>query len=251
MSLSVAALCRPDAPFVLHEAAGRRALPILARTAAVLAATSMLYGFSFGLWRDPLQAAFAAVKMPVVFLGAVGIAGLGNAMIAQLLGVPISGRQTLQAMLLSFAVTTVLLAALAPVFAFLALALPPPSRDPGRGTYFTLLALHTGAVAGAGVAGNLRLWRLLRAVAGSTRKAALTMACWLGLGGAAGSELSWICSPFLARPDRPVVFLNPNAFRMNMYEYLWQQGLESGFQRLERPPSGSSKDWKRPVGNEP
>ena len=215
-------LCQPGAPASLHREISGRPVAVLLRTAIILVLSSAIYGFSFGFWRDPFQAVFAAYKMPVMFLGIVAITELGNTMIAQLLGVEITGRQTLQATLVSFAVTSVLLASLAPVAMFLAVTLPAPDQDRCCATYFLLLVLHTCAVAIAGFIGSLRLWHLLKGIAGSFRKAVLTMICWTGLNGLVGSEISWICSPFLARPDREIVFINPNAFRMNMYEYLWK-----------------------------
>jgi hypothetical protein len=219
---SPARLCAPGAPEAVHLETARRPVAMLVRTALILAASSAIYGFSFGFWRDPIQAIFAACKMPVMFLGIVAITGLGNTMIAQILGVEISGRQTLQSMIVSFAITSVVLASLAPVAMFLAVAMTGPADDKYCATYFLLLVLHTCAVAIAGFIGSLRLWHLLRNVAGTFRKAALTMICWTGLNGIVGSEISWICSPFLARPDREIVVINPNAFRMNMYEYLWK-----------------------------
>jgi hypothetical protein len=53
-----------------------------------------LYGASVGLWRSPLQAAYVAVKIPlVILLTAAGNAAL-NGMLAQLLGTGLSFRQT-------------------------------------------------------------------------------------------------------------------------------------------------------------
>src|SRR6476660_8908140 len=62
---------------------------------------SGLYGAAMGSWRDPLQAVYVAVKFPlIVFLTAAGNALL-NAMLAPLLGLNISLRQSFMAVLIS------------------------------------------------------------------------------------------------------------------------------------------------------
>jgi len=43
--------------------------------------------------------------------------------------------------------------------------------------------------------------------------------------GFVGCELSWILSPFLAKPGISVPFINPDAFRSNFFEYLWRTAM--------------------------
>ena len=216
--LHPASLCRPQDAGVCQPA-----LSTLAGTAVVLAGAAALYGASFGWWRDPLQAGWAAVKMPAMLLATTGTCTLGNFMIARVIGLDIGLRQTAEAMLRTFGVAAVLLASLAPVYLFAAVSIPGPAAKDAVSSYRLLLCVHTVSVAVAGVVGNISLWRTLLAVArGRVALAARVLCAWFFLCGVTGSELSWVFSPFLARPELDIVFLNPNAFRMNMYEYLWQ-----------------------------
>ena len=200
----------------------------LARLAGRLAAAAALYGASFGWWRGGWQVAWSAAKLPALLLAVTATCALANYMLASVLGMRLGFRQSLHAMLHAFAVAALVLAALAPVFGFLAVALPDATSADASRTYPLLLAVHTAAVALAGVIGNLNLWRSLLTLARGRRVlAARVLAVWLGLGALVGSEWSWVLSPFLTHPARPLVFLNPNAFRMNMYEYLWTVALPS------------------------
>ncbi len=205
------------------------ALPLLALQ---LAGAAAVYGASFGWWRGGLQIGWSALKFPLLLFSVTATCALANFMAAQVLGLDLSLRQTLRAMLRAFTMAALVLAGLAPVFWFLAVTLPGPHEADALASGRLLLLLHTAAVGLAGVLGNLHLWHMLRAHAGQTALAARVLAAWLVLGGIAGSELSWIFSPFLTHPHRELTFLNPNAFRMNMYEYLWR--LAAG--RLDPAP---------------
>jgi hypothetical protein len=194
----------------------------LVRLAGRLATAAALYGAAFGWWRGGWQVVWSAAKLPALLLVVTATCALANYMLAAVLGMRLGFRQSLHAMVHAFAVAALVLAALAPVFIFLAVALPGPESPDATRTYALLLAAHTAAVALAGVIGNLNLWRSLLTLArGRHDLAARVLAGWLTLCGLVGSEWSWVLSPFLTHPERPLVFLNPNAFRMNMYEYLW------------------------------
>jgi hypothetical protein len=88
--------------------------------------------------------------------------------------------------------------------------------------YGALLACHVGVIGLAGLIGNLRLYGFLRTIIGSRKTALRLMTAWLVVTGFVGCELSWLISPFLARPDLPIPFFNPNAFKTNFFEYLWR-----------------------------
>src|ERR1043166_7546776 len=74
-----------------------------------------LFGASIGYWRDPLQALYAAIKLPlIVLLTATGNALL-NGMFASLLGLHLNLRQSFAAVLGSFALATVILGGFSPL----------------------------------------------------------------------------------------------------------------------------------------
>lgn len=96
---------------------------------------------------------------------------------------------------------------------------PPPATR----ALVACAAWLVAAVALAGLAGYVRVHRLLRRETADHGLVRRVLLAWIAISGFVGSEVCWICTPMLARPDLPVPFLNPNAFRMNMYEYLWHQ----------------------------
>ena len=66
-----------------------------------------LYGAAMGWWRDPLQALYTGIKLPLVILLTTLGNALLNGMLAPLLGLNVTFRQSLGAILMSFAVTSV------------------------------------------------------------------------------------------------------------------------------------------------
>ena len=77
-----------------------------------------LYGFTIGIWRAPTQGLYAAIKFPLlVLLTTLGNA-LINGMLAQLLGLRISFRESTLAILTSFLIAAVILGALSPIMLF-------------------------------------------------------------------------------------------------------------------------------------
>ena len=226
--LAPAALCRLE-PGLIQRVARSEGLPAVAWSALfaiVLGAAA--YGAAFGAWRCGLQAAYAAVKLPAMMLGVTAVSAGINAMLAQAMGCGLSARQAAVGILISFAVTASLLGAFSPMVLFLAWQCPSPAAPAAPTAYAWLLAGNTALVGLCGLAGNVRLYGLLRVLAGSPWLAARVLLVWIAVSGLAGCELAWVASPFLARPDLPVPFLNPHAFESNLFEYLWQALATAG-----------------------
>lgn len=180
-----------------------------------------LFGFEFGVWRSMQQAVFSSLKMPAMFFGVIAGSSLINVMLAHVLGARLSAIQTITCILLSLAMMTILLVAMTPILFLFVFQCSGPDEPGAVVAYRGLLVGNTSAVAFAGVAGNMRLYRLLVQLIGSRAKAWSVLGSWILTTGLVGFELSWVCSPFLARPDLPVSFLNPYAFTRNVFEYLW------------------------------
>jgi hypothetical protein len=84
-----------------------------------------MYGATVGLWHAPQQALYTAIKFPLlILLTTAGNAAL-NGMLGQLLGTGLSFRQTSAAIVLSFTVASVVLAAFSPVTLFVLANTPP------------------------------------------------------------------------------------------------------------------------------
>jgi hypothetical protein len=182
-----------------------------------------LYGAAMGWWRDPWQALFVAIKFPLILLlTALGNALL-NAMLAPLLGLNIGFRQSLLAVLMSFAVIAAILGAFAPLAAFLVWNAPPMTPDvKSTATYGFIKLFHVAVIAFAGIAGNARLFQLLTRLAGRGRTAQRVMFAWLAVNLFLGSQLTWIARPFIGAPYLPVVFLRDTAFQGNFYENVFR-----------------------------
>jgi hypothetical protein len=104
---------------------------------------------------------------------------------------------------------------------FFALQIPGPDSPNAMSVYRLLLPAHTAVIGLCGIIGHVRLYQLLRSLTGSTALARRVLGVWILVAGMAGGELSWVFSPFLAKPGIPVPMWNPDAFHGNFFEYLW------------------------------
>ena len=183
-----------------------------------------LYGAAMGYWRAPLQGAFVAIKFPlIILLTTVGNALL-NAMLAPLLGLNLGFRQSFLAILMSFTIAAAILGSFSPIAAFAIWNAPSLSADvrASGGTYTVIQLMHVGIIAFAGIAANLRLVQLLRHLSGSAAIAHRVLLAWLAGNLFLGSQLSWICRPFIGSPGLKVQFLRDDAFHGNFYETVFR-----------------------------
>lgn len=178
------------------------------------------YGAAMGWWRDPQQAVYAGIKFPLVILLATFGNALLNAMLAPLLGLNLTFRQSLLAMLMSFTIASAILGAFSPVIFFLVWNAPPlqPGVAIPENTYRLIQLTQVAVIAFAGIAANLRLLQLLRRLGGSVPVARKVLLAWLAGNLLLGSQLVWILRPFIGLPGLPVEFLRPNAFEGNFFE---------------------------------
>jgi hypothetical protein len=181
---------------------------------------SGLYGFTVGLWRAPLQAFYTALKFPLLIALTCAGNALLNGMLAQLLGSGLSFRQTSRAILMSFALTGLILGALAPVSLFVFYN-TPPLQSHATGHSVTLLT-HVAFIAGAGVMANRRLFGLLKKVSSNQVVAGRVLLCWLAGNFLLGSQLAWVLRPFIGSPGLKIELLRPDPLRGNFYEAVWQ-----------------------------
>jgi len=183
-----------------------------------------LYGAALGIWRAPLQAAYVAIKLPLILLLTMLGNALLNAMLAPLLGLNISLRQTLAAVLASFAIAASILGALSPLLGFLVWNAPPLAETlrTSASTHSLILLANVIAIALAGIVSNVRLLGLLRELSGQARIARRVLFAWLGVNLFLGSQLSWILRPFIGSPVLPVEFLRGNALEGNFYETVFR-----------------------------
>jgi hypothetical protein len=191
---------------------------------AIIAGTAA-FGAAVGAWRAPLQALYTAVKFPLIILLTALGNGLLNGMLAPLLGTNITFRQSLLAVLMSFTIASVVLGACAPLVWFVIWNSPPFSPDADHASLTThsfIFVLLAAWMAAAGIAGNVRLYQLLRQLAGSSSSARRTLFAWLAGNLLLGSQLAWMLRPFVGAPHLPVEFLRSTAFEGNFFEMIYR-----------------------------
>ena len=221
----------------------------IARSATWIAAGAALYGLSMGVWRDPLLGLYVAIKLPLLMGSTALVTALINGLLAQILGLRFPIAASLSAVLASFGLVALILAALAPLVLFITWCVPGVEA-PTRIGHDILGLTHVAALAFAGVVANVRLHQSLRAWAGKASRGILI--AWLATNLFVGAQLSWNLRPFFGDPSQPVQFLRADAFDGNFYESVWSmfQGVIDPRERKrhERPRATDPTD---PTDDEP
>ncbi|HEV2691440.1 MAG TPA: hypothetical protein VG347_00940 [Verrucomicrobiae bacterium] len=186
---------------------------------AIILAGAGLYGAAMGWWRAPQQGLYVAIKFPLIILLTTFGNALINGMLAPLLGLNIPFRQSFSVIVMSNAITAVIMGAFSPLILFLIWNAPAMTAGPATAsTYSLILLAHVAVIALAGVAGNLRLLQVLVEIGGNRTVARRVLLAWLSGNFFLGSQLSWILRPFIGSPDLPVEFFRENALQSNFYE---------------------------------
>src|SRR4030095_3985055 len=164
-----------------HKAIERAELRRWCLYVAIIIVGTGLFGTAMGAWRAPLQALYTAIKLPLIILLTALGNGLLNAMLAPLLGLNISARQSLLAVLLSFTIAAAILGAFSPLLYFMVWNTPPLTAGAGaaHSAHSLILVIETLIIAFAGVAANVRLVQLLRELSGSRAVARKVLFAWL------------------------------------------------------------------------
>lgn len=204
---------------VEHASVGRWLLYL-----AVIIAGAGLFGAAVGSWRAPIQSLYTAIKLPLILLLTSMGNGLLNAMLAPLLGVNLSVRQSLLAVLMSFTIAAAILGAFSPLLCFLIWNTPPLATGATTNTsaHSLVLLSETTIIAFAGIAANVRLLQLLRQLSGSASAARKVLFAWLAGNLLLGSQLAWNLRPFVGSPGLPVQFLRDDPFHGSFYEAIFR-----------------------------
>jgi hypothetical protein len=202
----------------------RRPLSFMAFCVFAIVIGAGVYGAIMGLWRSPLQALFTGIKLPLVILLTTLGNGLLNGMLAPLLGLNLTFRQSLTVVLMSFAFVSVVLGALSPVAWFLIWNTPPLTAgmqlsSPEYGVMQLTLA---GFIALAGVVGNAHLLPLLSEWARSRVVGRKVLFAWLAGNLFLGSQIAWVLRPFIWDPARPVEFIGCEYFHGSFFETIFK-----------------------------
>ena len=211
-------------PACLREWITRRQSNLVLFSVTAIAIGAGAYGAVMGCWRDPWQALYTGLKLPLVILLTTLGNGLLNGMLAPLLGFNATFRQSLTIVLLTFATASVILGALSPVALFVVWNTPPLSAatqlsSPEYGLMqLTLAAL----IACAGVAGNLHVLPLLSEWTRCAAVARKVLVAWLAGNLFLGSQVCWVLRPFIWDPAGPTRFIGREYFRGSFYETVFE-----------------------------
>ena len=208
----------------LHEWVLRRQSGLISFCVGAIIVGAGSYGAVIGSWRDTLQALFTSIKLPLVILLTTLGNGLLNAMLAPLLGLNVSLRQSLLLVLLSFALASLVLAGLAPVALFLVWNTPPlTSGTHASAAEYSFLQLNLAFfVAFAGTVGNARLLPLLRQWCTRASVARNVLLAWLAGNLFLGSQICWVLRPFIWEPNHPVQFLGHDPLKGSFFETVFE-----------------------------
>jgi hypothetical protein len=194
--------------------------PALGRPLVVVVAGSAIYGAALGGWHGTVLAVYCAVKLPAVLLLTGAVAFLFNWAAGSALGAPARARDLAALTLSAAAVSSLLLAALAPVVLLFDLSFPAPGTG-ARTTHNVLYLIHVTLVGGSGLAGVLVLRRTLADRLGSLRTATRIVVVWVAASALVGGEVAWALRPFVGSVYEPVTFVRPDALEGNVYEFVW------------------------------
>ena len=146
------------------------------------------------------QALFVAIKFPLIILLTTLGNALLNAMLAPLLGLNLTLQQSFRAVLMSFTISSAIMGAFSPLIAFMVWNAPAMAdKNISGSAYNFILLAHVLVIALAGLAGNVRLLRLLHRIGGSRAAAQRVLFAWLAGNLFFGSQLAWILRPLSAR----------------------------------------------------
>lgn len=215
--MTIRSILQPSADWLEQPSAKR-----ISAVALVACLGLMCYGFTVGFWRSPLMAVYVAIKLPLLIALTLLCNGLLNGLLGMLLGTGLGFRQSLFALLSSFALVALILGSLAPVTFMLAWNAPPPDSPGAVTAHAAYLLTHTFLIAFAGTTANLHLHGVLRGKAPNRTAATVTLLAWLGGNAFLGAQFSWILRPFFGSPSLEVQFLRSDPMRGTFYEAVWR-----------------------------
>ncbi len=220
---SVGSFLRAEAQCIRGWIVGRTAGLVWFCLAAIIAGAGF-YGAAIGSWREPLQSLYTGIKLPLAILLTTAGNGLLNGLLAPLLGLNVTLRQSLALVLFGFAVSAMILGALSPIALFLVWNTPPLNTEtrlssPEYGLLQLTLAMF---VAVAGIAGCARLWPVLREWAGSVRVGGRVLFAWLATNLLLGSQVCWVLRPFIWDPAGPPRFIGQEYSRGSFFETVFE-----------------------------
>jgi len=184
------------------------------------------YGLTMGLWQGWEMASYVAIKLPLLIFLTLLVNGLINGLLAQVLGSGVTMRQSVQFLLTGFAIMATILGSLSPITLGIALQAPSPNSPNAESFHATILLVHTGIIAYAGIISHLSLLKFLRHFANTKPAGTTTFFAWILGNLFVGAQLSWVLRPFFGSPSTNTEFLRENPMQGTFYEVIWNSFLK-------------------------
>lgn len=216
----IRALLRSRGRLLDEVVAGRGLLRIWVGLCLSMMLCAALYGAVLGSWHGSRLSFYVAVKLPLVLLLTSALTMLLSWMGAALLGLPLKFGQVAVLTFLGLAVGGLLLASLATVAWLFTFCAPEPGVK-ARTAHNLLYLLHTAFVGGCGLSGTVVLWSAMRRLGAPIRTLLPVYLLWVLAYALVGGEVAWVLRPFVGSVYEPVVFLREDAFRGNVYEFIF------------------------------
>ncbi len=221
---SIGAFLRAE-PERFREWMLRRQGNLVAFCVVAIVAGAGSYGAVMGCWRDPLQALYTGIKLPLVILLTTLGNGLLNGMLAPLLGLNVTFRQSLAVVLMSFAVAAMVLGALSPVALFIVWNTPPlAARNNIVVAGIRAAATDAGGVCCAGRRDGQSSGSCRCCGHGPAARPWRATSCsrgWREIFFSA-ARFAGCCDPFIWEANRPVEFIGQHCFQGSFFETIFK-----------------------------
>ena len=195
------------------------------RNAAIIVIGTFAYGLALGWWRSPEMAVFIAMKLPIVFVATTAVVSGFSWMAALVAGFDMRYREVFKHMFDAMAVASKILLALVPIVLFFVVSGAPDTgtRNEMRFAHSCLMLMHLAVLSGAGVVGNIRLYKGLKSRSSTGGNLRFLLICWLTAFAVVGSQIGWMMRPLVGSPNIKVEFLREDALDSNVMESLFKQ----------------------------
>ncbi|MBI5360026.1 MAG: hypothetical protein HZA48_05530 [Planctomycetes bacterium] len=169
---------------------------------------SFIYGAATGCYVGGMQILITGCKIPVLFLGTLLICSALIYMISRILVNTLTFYQSIMIPLISITITSVILAAWAPVVLLFSVSL----KFRVYSNYVGLVLLLTFSMATAGIVSIWYLYRGVRALVKSRGKVVALIFSWIIIYQFVCSQFAWILRPFVGSSSDRI------SFEGNFYE---------------------------------
>ncbi len=195
---------------------------------AVIVTCGAAYGAAMGSWRDPRLALYVAVKLPLLLLATAVVDALANGIWARWFGLDLPLERSLRAVLMAFALASIVLASFAPVVLLFSLTLANGDDDAARTAHDALGLVHVAAIAAAGAVAVRRQAAWVAHVHQGAPRVHAVVAVWLAVNLLVGAQISWNLRPWFGTPGMSVAFLRDRPFDGTFYGSVLRMILQHG-----------------------